>query len=80
MLNLFKKVVKKISGEDEPQKNLVEVFEEEKITDYLGDKIATHEIGGIWIKVQEISEFHFLNTTVVGTQNLKTHQQFPING
>lgn len=79
MLNLFKKVVKKISGEDEPQKNLVEVFEEEKITDYLGDKIATHEIGGIWIKVQEISEFHFLNTTVVGTQNLKTHKGITFN-
>ena len=74
MLNLFKKVVKKISGQDEPQKNLVDIFTEEKVTDYIGDKIASHETGGIWIKVQELSEFHFLNTTVVGTKNLKTNK------
>lgn len=79
MFSLFKKITKKISGEAEPQKNLVEVFEEEKITDYLGDKIATHETGGIWIKVQELAEFHFLNTTVVGTQNLKTHKGITFN-
>lgn len=79
MFSLFKKITKKISGEAEPQKNLVEVFEEEKITDYLGDKIATHETGGIWIKVQELAEFHFLNTTVVGTQNIKTHNGITFN-
>ncbi|CAM3609256.1 hypothetical protein FLGE108171_05750 [Flavobacterium gelidilacus] len=72
MLNLFKKVVKKISGQDEPQKNLVDIFTEEKVSDYIGDKIASHETGGIWIKVQEIAEFHFLNVTIVGTQNIKT--------
>ena len=74
MLNLFKKVVKKISGEDEPQKNLVDILSEEKVTDYIGDKIAEHETGGIWIKVQELAEFHFLNVTIVGNKNFKTNK------
>ena len=79
MLNLFKKITKKISGEKTPQKNLVDVISEEKITDYIGDKIASHDNGGIWIKVQELAEFHFLNVTVVGTQNIKTHNGITFN-
>lgn len=79
MLSLFKKISKKISGEETPQKNLVDVFTEEKVTDYIGDKIASHESGGIWIKVQELAEFHFLNVTVVGTQNIKTHNGISFN-
>ena len=74
MLNIFKKVVQKISGNEEPQKNLVDILSEEKVTDYIGDKIAEHETGGIWIKVQELAEFHFLNVTIVGTKNFKTHK------
>lgn len=74
MLSLFKKISKKISGEETPQKNLVDLISEEKITDYIGDKIAEHETGGIWIKVQELAEFHFLNVTIVGIINLKTHK------
>ena len=79
MLSLFKKISKKISGQETPQKNLVDVISEEKITDFIGDKIASHESGGIWIKVQEIAEFHFLNVTIVGTQNLKTHNGITFN-
>lgn len=79
MLSLFKKISKKITGEEKPQKNLVDVISEEKITDYIGDKIASHDNGGIWIKVQELAEFHFLNVTLVGTQNLKTHNGITFN-
>jgi hypothetical protein len=79
MFSLFKKITKKINGEEEPQKNLVDIFTEEKVTDYIGDQIASHENGGIWIKVQELAEFHFLNTTIVGTQNLKTHKGITFN-
>lgn len=79
MLSLFKKISKKISGKETPQKNLVDVISEEKITDYIGDKIASHESGGIWIKVQELAEFHFLNVTIVGTQNIKTHDGVKFN-
>ncbi|WP_339839501.1 hypothetical protein [uncultured Flavobacterium sp.] len=79
MFSLFKKISKKISGKETPQKNLVDVISEEKITDYIGDKIASHETGGIWIKVQEIAEFHFLNITVVGTQNIKTNKGITFN-
>ena len=79
MLSLFKKISKKITGEETPQKNLVDVISEEKITDYIGDKIASHDAGGIWIKVQELAEFHFLNVTLVGTQNLKTHNGITFN-
>ena len=74
MLNIFKKVVQKISGNEEPQKNLVDILSEEKVTDYIGDKIAEHETGGIWIKVQELAEFHFLNVTIVGNKNFKTNK------
>ena len=79
MLSLFKKISKKITGEEKPKKNLVDVISEEKITDYIGDKIASHDNGGIWIKVQELAEFHFLNVTLVGTQNLKTHNGITFN-
>lgn len=74
MLSLFKKLVVKLGGVDTSEKNHVDIFTEERITDVIGDKIANCKTGGIWIKVQELSEFHFLNTTVVGTQNLKTHK------
>lgn len=72
MLYLFKKLVVKLGGVDTSERNHVDVFTEERITDVIGDKIASHEKGGIWIKVQELAEFHFLNVTIVGTQNLKT--------
>jgi hypothetical protein len=68
MLGLFKKLVVKLGGVDSSEKNLVE------ITDYIGDKIAEHETGGIWIKVQELAEFHFLNVTIVGSKKFKTHK------
>ena len=74
MLSLFKKLVVKLGGVDTSEKNHVDIFTEERITDVIGDKIANCKTGGIWIKVQELAEFHFLNTTVVGTQNLKTHK------
>jgi hypothetical protein len=75
MLGLFKKLVVKLGGVDSSEKNLVEIFEEqEKVTDYIGDKIAEHETGGIWIKVQELAEFHFLNVTIVGSKKFKTHK------
>ncbi len=79
MFSLFKKISKKISGEETLQKNLVDVISEEKITDYIGDKIASHQLGGIWIKVQELAEFHFLNATVVGNKNLKTNNGITFN-
>ena len=75
MFNLFKRR----SKEKNDEKNLVDLFNEEKVTDYIGDKIASHEKGGIWIKVQELAEFHFLNTTVVGNQNLKTNKGITFN-
>ncbi|WP_339889163.1 hypothetical protein [uncultured Flavobacterium sp.] len=74
MLSLFKKLVVKLGGVDTSEKNHVDIFTEERITDVIGDKIANCKTGGIWIKVQELSEFHFLNTTVVGTKNLKTNK------
>jgi hypothetical protein len=79
MFSLFKKITKKLSGKETPQKNLVDVFTEERVTDVIGDKIANHETGGIWIKVQELAEFHFLNITVVGTLNIKTNKGITFN-
>ena len=75
MFNFFKRK----SKEKNTEKNLAEVFSEEKVTDYIGDKIAAHEKGGIWIKVQELAEFHFLNVTIVGNQNIKTHNGITFN-
>ena len=75
MFNFFKRK----SKEKNTEKNLAEVFSEEKVTDYIGDKIAAHEKGGIWIKVQELAEFHFLNVTIVGNQNIKTHNGMTFN-
>ncbi len=74
MLGLFKKLVVKLGGVDTSEKNHVDIFTEERITDVIGDKIASKETGGIWIKVQELAEFHFLNVTIVGTKNFKTHK------
>ena len=74
MLYLFKKLVVKLGGVDTSERNHVDVFTEERITDVIGDKIASHETGGIWIKVQELAEFHFLNVTIVGSKNFKTHK------
>lgn len=79
MFNFFKRKSNKENTDKNPQKNLVEVFSEEKVTDYIGDKIAAHEKGGIWIKVQELAEFHFLNVTIVGNQNIKTHNGITFN-
>lgn len=79
MFNFFKRKSNKENTDKNPQKNLVEVFSEEKVTDYIGDKIAAHETGGIWIKVQELAEFHFLNVTIVGNQNIKTHNGITFN-
>jgi len=72
MINILKKIVTKLGGVDTSEKNHVTTFTEEKINAVIGDKIATCENGGIWIQVQELSEFHFLNTTIVGNKNLKT--------
>lgn len=72
MLNIFKKLVVKLGGVDTSEKNHVDIFTEERITNVIGDKIASCEKGGIWIKVQELAEYHFLNVTLVGTKNLKT--------
>ncbi|WP_338375312.1 hypothetical protein [uncultured Flavobacterium sp.] len=79
MFNFIKRKSNKENTDKNPQKNLVEVFSEEKVTDYIGDKIAAHETGGIWIKVQELAEFHFLNVTIVGNQNIKTHNGITFN-
>jgi len=79
MFNLFKRKSKEKNTEENSPKNLVDVFSEEKVTDYIGDKIASHENGGIWIKVQELAEFHFLNVTIVGNQNIKTHNGITFN-
>lgn len=65
---------KKNSGNELQQKNLVDIFTTEKVTDFIGDKIAAHETGGIWIKVQELAEFHFLDVTIVGNKKIKTHK------
>lgn len=74
MLSLFKKLVTKLGGVDTSQKNHVNILTDERIKEVIGDKIASHETGGIWIKVQELSDFHFLNTTVIGAENLKTNK------
>lgn len=74
MLNLFKKLVVGLGGVDTSERNHVDVFTEERITNVIGDKIASHEKGGIWIKVQELAEFHFLNVTLVGNKNFKTNK------
>lgn len=74
MLSLFKKLVTKLGGVDTSQKNHVNILTDERIKEAIGDKIASHETGGIWIKVQELSDFHFLNTTVIGAENLKTNK------
>jgi len=79
MFNLFKRKSKEKNTEENSPKNLVDVFSEEKVTDYIGDKIASNENGGIWIKVQELAEFHFLNVTIVGNQNIKTHNGITFN-
>lgn len=79
MLNIFKKLVVKLGGVDTSEKNHVDVFTEERITDVIGDKIASHEAGGIWIKVQELAEFHFLNVTIVGNKNFKTNKGITFN-
>jgi hypothetical protein len=74
MLFLFKKLVVKLGGVDTSERNHVDTFTEQRITDVIGDKIASHETGGIWIKVQELAEFHFLNVTIVGNKNFKTNK------
>lgn len=74
MLYLFKKLVVKLGGVDTSERNHVDTFTEQRITDVIGDKIASHETGGIWIKVQDLAEFHFLNVTIVGNKNFKTNK------
>lgn len=74
MLYLFKKLVVKLGGVDTSERNHVDTFTEERITDVIGDKIASCSNGGIWIKVQELAEFHFLNVTIVGNKNFKTNK------
>jgi hypothetical protein len=74
MLYLFKKLVVRLGGVDTSEISHVDTFTEQRITDVIGDKIASHETGGIWIKVQELAEFHFLNVTIVGNKNFKTNK------
>lgn len=74
MLGLLKIIVSKLGGIDTSESNHVDEFTENKMSTISGKQIAFSENGGIWIEFQELSEFNFMNTIVIGTKKLKTFE------
>lgn len=72
MIRILKSIVTKLGGVDVSEKNHVDTYTENKITTVKGTQIASSETGGIWIEYQELSDYVFLNTIVIGQNNLKT--------
>ncbi|NHM05112.1 hypothetical protein [Flavobacterium celericrescens] len=73
MINILKKVVVALGGVDTSEKNHVDTFTENIITNITGDKIAlTSNGGGIWTEITEIEEYEFLDINVVGFKPYKS--------
>ncbi len=72
MLGLLKIIVSKLGGIDTSERNHVDEFTENKMLNVSDEQIAFSENGGIWIKFQELSDFHFMNVVVIGTKRMKT--------
>lgn len=72
MIKILKAIVTKLGGVDVSEKNHVDTYTENRIYNAKGTQIAASENGGIWIEYQEISGYTFLNTIIIGRNNLKT--------
>lgn len=75
MLGLFKNLVTKLGGIDTSHRNHVDTFTEERILEVKGEKIAKSNYGGgIWIQFQELSDYVYLNVSVVNQTKIKTNK------
>jgi hypothetical protein len=50
----------------------VDTVTEDKILNIGGDKIAESKEGQLWVGIQELSGYYFLETTIVSVLNIKT--------
>lgn len=72
MINILKAIVTKLGGIDTSEKNHVDTFTENRMTNVPGEQIASSANGGIWIELQELSEFQFMNIVVIGKKKFKS--------
>jgi len=74
-MSIFKKVDKLLAsmGNISAMERLhVDTVTEDKILNIGGDKIAESKEGQLWVGIQELSGYHFLETTIVSVLNIKT--------
>ncbi|MEC4005304.1 hypothetical protein OX283_011610 [Flavobacterium sp. SUN052] len=74
LVNILKKIVPKFGGLDVSESNHVDTYTENKMIQVKGEQIAASENGGIWVTFQELSEYKFMNITVIGLEKFKTYE------
>ncbi|QOD60859.1 hypothetical protein H9I45_16220 [Polaribacter haliotis] len=52
----------------------VDTFTEEKITNVPGEKYGISEFGFLYVELQELAGYYFINTTVISASSLKTNK------
>ena len=72
MISILKKIVTKLGGVDTSEKNHVDSYTENQIFTVEGEQIASIENGGIWMELQELADYHFMNCIVIGKTKFKT--------
>jgi len=74
-MSIFKKVDKLLAsmGNIKAMERLhVDTVTEDKILNIGGDKIAESKEGQLWVGIQELTGYYFLETTIVSVLNIKT--------
>ena len=74
-MGIFKKVDKLLAsmGNISAMERLhVDTFTENKILNIGGEKIAESKEGQLWVGIQELTGYYFLETTIVSVLNIKT--------
>lgn len=70
---ILKTVVNALGGVETSEKKHVDTYTEKRIKTVNGEQIAFTEHGGIWAEFQELTEFQFMNITVIGKTKFKTY-------
>jgi len=74
-MSIFKKVDKLLAsmGSISAMERLhIDTITEDKILNIGGDKIAESKEGQLWVGIQELTGYYFLETTIVSILNIKT--------